>query len=409
MSLFDNVKFTVYRDAELEAFYDVDLKNRRKLIIAHVIVYLFPVLIAVLITRIFPLNGFNHWLILFSLVLYIIVIVETVSYLFPKSREFYKKYFLWIVVPIGVFIGLGGYFAARDLITFAQADDLDPGSGILQLLLGGVSIFALFGVSQFGLSQILHASKSLYTRKAKVEADIQFATEIQERILQEVQINHNGTSAYACSYPANELGGDYFELSVIDDELFASIGDISGHSFGAGLLMTMTKSALQTHLEYNREPAEVMSNLNTMLNRQTGRTMYATMVLLKLDLTSDKVSLCNAGHLPVIHIPSGSDEVIYRHKKGIGLGINGAVVYKNLEFDVQKGDFIILYSDGLIETRDDKMQIRDAGFFEDLIVETLKEGTTTPGELATDLLARVRESDHAAVMEDDSSLIVISV
>ncbi len=409
MSLFNNLKFTIYRDTELEAFYDVDLKNRKKLIFAHIIIYLFPVLFAVLIAQIYLLNGLEHWLIIFSLILYAIVIVETVAYLFPKSRKLYKNYFLWFIIPIGVLIGLGGYFAGRDLIAFAQDYDLARDSGILQFLLGGVAIFALFFVSQIGLSQILLASKSLYTRKAKVEADLQFATEIQERILQEVTVNQNGTTAYACSYPANELGGDYFELSVKENNLFASIGDISGHSFGAGLLMTMTRSALQTHLEYNREPAQVMSHLNTLLNRQTDRSMYATMTLLKLDLANYQVSLCNAGHLPVIHIPFGTHKVIYRHKKGVGLGITEAAAYDNLEFEVKKGDLLILYSDGLIETRDEKMQVRDTDFFEELLVETIKSEKLSPAELATGLLARVRDSDHSAEMEDDSSLIVINV
>lgn len=407
MSLFDNVSFTIYRDSEFEAFYDVEHKDRRKLILAHLVVYFFPVLLAILITKTYPMYGYSHWLILFSLILYAIAIIETTSYLFPKSRVFYKKYLLWFMVPVGALLGLGGYQAATDLL--AILDGLESEKSFLKMIFGYVSVFALFFLSQFGLSQILYASKSLYTRKARVEADVRFATEIQERFLQETMISQNGSTAFGCSYPANELGGDLFELSLRNHELFASIGDISGHSFGAGLLMTMTKSSLQTHLEYNREPAEVMSSLNKMLNRQTDRSMFATMTLLKLDLISGRAWLCNAGHLPVIHIPSGSDEVIYRHKKGLGLGMTGTAVYENLEFDVQKGDLIILYSDGLIETRDANMQVRDAGFFEGLVIETISQGERSPRELASEILERVRQSDHAPEMEDDSSLIVISV
>jgi hypothetical protein len=409
MSLFDNERFTIYRDSSLEAFYDVDLKNRRKLIIAHVIVYFFPVLVAVMITQLYSLDSFAIWLVIFSLLLYIIAIVETVAYLFPKSRTLYKKYFLWIVIPAGTLIGLGGYFAGSDLIEFAKNHEIGTAAAGLQILAGGAGVFFLFIISQFGLSQILYASKSLYTRRAKVEADIQFATEIQERILREVSIDENGVRAYACSKPANELGGDFFELSLKGDQLFASIGDISGHSFGAGLLMTLTKSALQTHLEYNHDPAKVMSALNTLLNEQTDHSMYATMVLLKLHVPGNKVTLCNAGHLPVYHITAKGGKIVHRYKKGIGLGITEAARYENQEFEAEKGDMLILYSDGLIETRDEQMNVRDAGFFENLIAESMKPGALSPQEVATGLLENVRTADHSSEMEDDSSIIVINI
>ena len=409
MSLFDNEKFSIYRDADLGAFYDVDLKNRRKIILAHAIVHFFPVLTAILLTRILSLDDFAIWLILFSLVLYVIVIVETISYLFPKSREFYKKYFLWIIIPVGILLGLIGYYVGVELMVHAQEQGAGSGSIFLQILFGGMGIFALIILSQFGLSQILYASKSLYTRKAEVEADIRFATEIQERILKDVSVDHAGVRAYACSYPANDLGGDFFELSLRDDQLFASIGDISGHSFGAGLLMTMTKSALQTHLGYNRDPAEVMAALNTMLNHQSGREMFATMVLLKMDLPERRVTLSNAGHLPVLHVPAGSGEITQRHVKGVGLGIITSASYGNLEFDVRKGDLLIVYSDGLAETRDENMEVRDFPFFEDLVADSLKNGTKHARELAVELMKKVRETDHAREMEDDSSLIVIEM
>ena len=225
MSLFNNEKFTIYRDADLEAFYNVDLKNRRKIILAHIIIHLFPVMMTFLITRVYSLDTFNTWLIVFSLILYVIVVIETVSYLFPTSRAFYKKYFLWILLPIGFLIGIGGFFAGTDLLHYTQEQNTDFNTTFIQILVGGIGVFTLFGISQFGLSQILYASKSLYTKKAKAEADIQFATEIQKRILQEVLIEHQNIRAYASSFPANELGGDFFELSLHDNELFASIGD----------------------------------------------------------------------------------------------------------------------------------------------------------------------------------------
>jgi hypothetical protein len=409
MKLFNNDYFTIYRDSDLEAFYDVDLKNRGKLILAHIIIYFFPVLAAIMLTEIYSFDRFATWLIIFSFVLYIIAVAEITAYLFPKSRKLYKKYFLWIVIPIGILTGLGGYFIGTDLVEFASKSERDIGMAGLELIAGGAGVFFLFVISQFGLSQILNASKTLYTSKAKVEADIAFATAVQEKILQEVSIEERSIRAYACSKPANELGGDFFELSLRNDQLFASIGDISGHSFGAGLLMTLLKSALQTHLTYNQDPSSVMSALNTMLNKQTDRAMYATMTLLRLNISTGRVLLCNAGHLPVFHITGKDGKIAHRYEKGIGLGLSGASRYYNQEFEAEKGDLFILYSDGLTETRDENMRVRDSGFFEEIVSEALGAGTDTPELLAKEIMENVRDNDHSAHMEDDSSIIVIKV
>lgn len=409
MTLFDNKQFSIYRDADLEAFYDVNTKYRRKIVAAHAIVYFFPVFFTLLITYFYSFGNFGYWLIVFSLFLYAIAIVETASYLFPKSRAYYKRYFLWIIVPLSILLGLGGFFSVIDFIELSQNRETQIGTTLLHVFAGVAGVFLLFGICQFGLNQILRASKSLYTQKAKAQADIQFATEVQKRILQEVEIDKFGVSAYACSKPANDLGGDFFELSCRDDQLFASIGDISGHSFGAGLLMTLSKSALQTHLEYNSDPAGVMSALNTTLNHQTDRSMYATMTLMRLNMRDRTVTLCNGGHLPVLHIPADSGKIIHRYEKGIGLGITKTAQYRNIEFKAKKGDLLILYSDGLIETRDEDLQIREAAFLEELVSEIIESGSNSTRGLAAQLLKEVRKHDHSNEMEDDTSLIIIRV
>jgi serine phosphatase RsbU (regulator of sigma subunit) len=104
-----------------------------------------------------------------------------------------------------------------------------------------------------------------------------------------------------------------------------------------------------------------------------------------------------------------SGEIIHRYEKGIGLGMTGAARYENQEFEAHKGDMLILYSDGLIETCDENMQMRDAGFFENLIAESIKSGALSPYNFATGLLEKVRAADHSSEMEDDSSIIVINI
>ncbi len=409
MSLLNNKYISLYRDIELEAFYDIDLKHRRKIIFAHMMIHLFPLLLVSVYFWQYTDLQFAKIAIGIGVICYFAVIAETVSYLFPSSRQFYKKNMAWIYIPLVLICGVGGYFVGYELMDMNIELDRGLLSGLSNIAAAVFFISISFIWAHVGLSQIFSASRAIYKRKAAMEADIRFATEVQNRILKDIAVEQNSTRAYACSLPANELGGDYFELVIHDNQLFASIGDISGHSFGAGLLMAMTKSALQTHLEYNKNPSRIMAALNSMMLEQTDRAVYATMTMLKVDLAEQKATLCNAGHLPVIQIQEKDGEMIYRHRKGIGLGITRNAEYSNLEFTVNKGDLLLLYSDGLIETRDDELQIRDSGFFEKIVQDSISNGNQSPKEITSQVLTRVNESDHSKEMEDDSTIIVIKV
>ncbi len=412
MSLFQNKYFhiSIYRDRELEAFYDTDPANRRKIIYAHLMIHLLPALLA-LVFFYFMLEGqLLIFISVFVFVFYAAVILETVTYLYPKSRQFYKKHLKWILIPLFLLLGVAGYwvgeFIGENILNETESSLI----GIDVLFWGFALSMGAFVWAYLGLSHVFAASRELFTRRAEMESEIEFATEVQNRILQDISVEHDGTRAYACSIPANELGGDYFELARIDNNLFATVGDISGHSFGAGLLMTMTKSALQTHLEYRQDPSEIMHRLNNMLLRQSDRSMYATMVFLKLNLEKKNAVLCNAGHLPVYHYSRKSGKLEKRYQKGIGLGITQKAEYKNLEFSAEEGDLIILYSDGLIETRDEQMNIRESRYFEELLHQKISNHQDEgPKELTKSILEKVQSDDFSDTMEDDATLILINV
>ena len=150
-----------------------------------------------------------------------------------------------------------------------------------------------------------------------------------------------------------------------------------------------------------------MNTLNGMFLKQSDRAMYATMTMLKLNLTTQKADLCNAGHHPVLQYVAETGEFVKRHKKGVGLGIVERAGYTNLTFSVKKGDILILYSDGLIETRDEDLNIREAYFFEQIIKKAVADPIVDPEELSASIIAEIEQLDYADRFEDDATLIVI--
>jgi hypothetical protein len=406
MSFFNNdyVQISLYRDADLEAFYEIDPKYRRSIIFAHMMIHFLPVLVVVLFLRELWDNAYTSYIWGASLLFYAAIILETIAYMYPSSRKLFKRLFPWFFIPVAVLGGYAGYLIGTEAFT--------SNSGMTQVgnLSAGVAVgFGTFVWAYLGMSLILKASRAIYTNKAAIEADVRFATEVQKKILQDVGVELNSSCAYAKSVPANELGGDFFELSQQDTFIFACIGDVSGHSFGAGLLMTMTKSALQTHLDYNHDPAAIASALNKLFLNQSDRSMYSTMSLLKYDTSTRKAVLCNAGHLPVLHYSKERKRFEKQYKKGLGLGMISSANYDNQKFTVQKGDILFLFSDGLIETRDEKKQIRDIEFFKELLIRCIGSVYKSTHELSEIIFREVKKSDHAAKFEDDASLIILEV
>ena len=406
MSLFNNkyIQFSLYRDADLEAFYEIDPKYRRSIIFAHMMIHFLPVLLIMGFFWGFFGDAFIWQVLSVTLFFYALIILETTAYMFPSSRNVYKRYFPWFLIPLAVIGGYGGY-----IIGFESMSSDSPINRADALFAGIFGGFGIFVWTYMGMSLILKASRAIYTKKADIEADVRFATEVQERILEDVSIEYNSLRAYATSVPANELGGDFFELSRHNETLFACIGDVSGHSFGAGLLMTMTKSALQTHLEYNHNPSEIMKALNGMFLRQSDRAMYATMSLLKIDLSARQAELCNAGHLPLYHYMAEQNTLQARYKKGLGLGLVNNVEYENLRFPAEKGDLLFLFSDGLIETRDEQSKIREIDFFEQILSRSVQQPFDGPQALSKIIFQEVQKADHSSKFEDDATLTIIEV
>lgn len=403
MSLFNNkyIQFSLYRDADLEAFYEIDPKYRRSIIFSHMMIHFLPVLLIMVFFRGIVGDEYIWHILGITLLFYALIILETTAYMFPSSRNVYKRYLLWFMIPLGIIFGYGGYIVGVEILSGSS----QPGAYAAGIF-GG---FGIFVWTYLGMSLILKASRAIYTKKAAIEADVRFATEVQERILEDVSIEYNSSKAYATSVPANELGGDFFELSRHHNTLYACIGDVSGHSFGAGLLMTMTISALQTHLGYNHNPSEIMKALNGMFLNQSDRAMYATMSLLKLDLSSKEAEVCNAGHLPVYHYMAAEKKLVTRYKKGLGLGLINQAEFENLRFTVEIGDLLFLYSDGLIEIRDEHSNIRDIDFFEQLVHRSIQQQFDNPEELSKMIFKEVQKADHSGKFEDDATLTIIEV
>lgn len=145
-----------------------------------------------------------------------------------------------------------------------------------------------------------------------------------------------------------EIGGDFYELSTLDDVLAVAVGDVGGHSVHAATVMAELRHATRAYLAEGHSPGEVIYRLSSLMRRLIPDEI-ATMCLLTLDPATGKARLANAGHPPPLIIHSGA--VVPVTGRVPLLGIAQAERAVESEVELPPGGTMVLYTDGLVERR----------------------------------------------------------
>lgn len=189
--------------------------------------------------------------------------------------------------------------------------------------------------------------------KERIGAELNVATQIQADALPSVFPafpDRNEFDIYASMNPAKEVGGDFYDFFLIDDDhLGLVMADVSGKGVPAALFMMISKTLLQNQTYFSKSPAEILHIVNNQLCQHNSADMFVTVWLGILELSTGKLLAANAGHeYPAIKKANGEFE-LYRDKHGLVLaGMEGAK-YKEYELTLQKNDVLFVYTDGVPE------------------------------------------------------------
>jgi sigma-B regulation protein RsbU (phosphoserine phosphatase) len=158
---------------------------------------------------------------------------------------------------------------------------------------------------------------------------------------------------FAKMIPAKEVGGDFFDFFLIDDDhLGLVMADVSGKGVPAALFMMASKILVQNYTMMGYTPGEALGAVNNQICSGNHEDMFVTVWLGILDLKTGKLVASNAGHeYPIIMAPGGEFELIKdKHSLIVG-GIEG-VDYKEYEIELRPGSKLFLYTDGVPEAAD---------------------------------------------------------
>ena len=201
---------------------------------------------------------------------------------------------------------------------------------------------------------------------------------------------------------ADEVGGDYFGyIPLSDGRLALAIGDVAGKGVSAALLMAHFCAEVRYCLATCATPAAAVEQLNQDLSSEMLNYHFVTFALCVLDPASHKLTVVNAGHLPPLRRRGTSIEAIGSDESGLPLGCDPERSYLQVELDLEPGDAILLYTDGIPDAMDGAGDV----YGSQRMREALR---TAPGEverLGQSLLDDMRGFIRGRLQSDDICLV----
>ncbi|MFI8521899.1 SpoIIE family protein phosphatase [Streptomyces sp. NPDC085481] len=161
---------------------------------------------------------------------------------------------------------------------------------------------------------------------------------------------------YQPASAAVEVGGDWFDaIPLADDRTALVVGDVMGNGINAAATMGQVRTAARTLAGLGLSPAVVLTQLDrTVVDLDDA---MATCVYAVYDPHRGSFRIANAGHPPPVHVPAGGGPRLLDLSTGAPLGVGG-VAFRNEEIPFAAGDELVLYTDGLVETRDQDIDVR---------------------------------------------------
>ena len=230
-----------------------------------------------------------------------------------------------------------------------------------------------------------------------IQKELETARQIQHSILPHEMPRIAGLDIAARYIPMTAVAGDFYDFIVVDDRhVGILVADVSGHGMPAALIASMLKIALAAQAPKAADPAEVLLGLNLALCGKF-QHHYVTAAYVYLDMEKRILRYAGAGHPPILYWSSSAHGVKDVLENGMFLGRFDFATYTALEMPISRGDWCLMYTDGIPETANsNEVQFGDERFRGFLG----EQGWASADLLADGLLAEVSRWSGRAPGED---------
>ena len=269
----------------------------------------------------------------------------------------------------------------------------------------GLSDFVQKPWNNARLLQVLREQLAIGRRQRAAKNELVEARAIQQRLLPHESLQV-GDFDFACSWqPAGEVSGDYCDIAPLNDHQVAlCIGDVAGKGLPAALLMANLQAAVKTSEEAKLSPRQLVSNVNRVISHNVSENKFITFFYGVVDTVKKRLTYTNAGHnAPLLVRRDGS--VFCLSNGGVILGILPEYPYSQGSIELQPGDQLLLYTDGISEaTNADGEE-----FGEVRLQQLLRTNAARPALSVLQAIKQAVSDFHPAQERDDRTMIVMTL
>jgi len=246
--------------------------------------------------------------------------------------------------------------------------------------------------------------------KERIGTELELARKIQADMLPNIYPafpDRPEFDIYASMRPAKEVGGDFYDFYLIDkDHLGMVIADVSGKGVPAALFMMMSRILIKNYAMMGYSPAQVLEQTNNSICMNNKEDMFVTVWYGVLEISTGKITAANAGHeFPIIKKQGGKFELL-QDEHGFVLGGMEGMKYKEYEIQLDSGEMLFLYTDGVPEATDGENNM----YGTDRLLEAMNSKEhTDPLELLGSITDNVDQFVGEADRFDDMTMLAVTI
>jgi sigma-B regulation protein RsbU (phosphoserine phosphatase) len=245
--------------------------------------------------------------------------------------------------------------------------------------------------------------KTLEERK-KSEQELALAQETQESLLPRSLPQFENFRIHAFNNPTRYVGGDFYDfLQLSSGEWMGVLADVSGKGMSAALLSSMVLGALSMEFHYRTQAQEVLNRVNQLLCEKSLPYQFVTLFLFLLS-PDGLGQFISAGHNPAYLFRSATGKIDELESNANVLGLFDTASYESGAFRLDKGDILVVYSDGLTDAQDPRQEM----FGEERLLQIIRQRAPSGSHaLERQFLNDIAEFTQGMPQSDDITFVVV--
>jgi serine phosphatase RsbU (regulator of sigma subunit) len=280
------------------------------------------------------------------------------------------------------------------------------------LLIIGWAIFSIVkGKEKQALPEYVPEYVEELAQEQRIKQELQIARQVQQSFLPAQKPDMKGLDIAAICQPAYETGGDYYDFIQLDDHRVAvAIGDVSGKSIQAAFYMTFVKGILHSLCRETDSPQDLLKKANRLFFDNARKGTFISLIYGIIDLEEQTFVFARAGHNPILYMKHKTGEVKQLQPNGLGIGLTREIAFdkniKEVKLNLAEGDFLVLYTDGIIEALNEAHKF----YGDNRLTKLLKDQKENSSQEILDHITKdVTRFIGTAKQHDDMTVMVIKM